>query len=44
MFPGLLVCSGSSEQTALVELADVVVDGPEGVLTFLRRLTSDLSR
>ena len=41
--PGLLVCSGSGEQTALVELADVVVDGPAGVLALLRQLTADLS-
>lgn len=41
--PGLLICSGSEEQTALVDLADVVVDGPEGVLAFLRQLTTDLS-
>ncbi|HEU5043187.1 MAG TPA: trehalose-phosphatase [Nocardioidaceae bacterium] len=41
--PGLLVCSGSGEQTALVQLADVVVDGPAGVLALLRQLTADLS-
>lgn len=39
--PGLLVCSGSEEQTALVELSDIVVDGPAGVLDLLRRLTAD---
>jgi trehalose 6-phosphate phosphatase len=39
--PTLLVCSGSDEQSALAELADVVVDGPEGVLGLLRRLTAD---
>jgi len=37
----LLVCSASDEQSALVELADVVVDGPDGVLDLLRRLTDD---
>jgi trehalose 6-phosphate phosphatase len=37
----LLVCSGSDEQRALATLADVVVDGPEGVLGLLRRLTAD---
>lgn len=42
--PGLLICSGSEEQTALVELADLVVNGPEGVLAFLRQLTADLPR
>lgn len=39
--PGLLVCSGSEEQQALVELADIVVDGPEGVLAFFRRFADD---
>ena len=39
--PGLLVCAGSEEQTALVELSDVVVDGPDGVLALLRRLAAD---
>ncbi|NYG54836.1 trehalose-phosphatase [Nocardioides perillae] len=37
----LLVCSASEEQVALVERADVVVDGPDGVLELLRRLTAD---
>lgn len=37
----LLVCSGSDEQRALARLADVVVDGPEGVLELLRRITKD---
>jgi trehalose 6-phosphate phosphatase len=37
----LLVCSASSEQSALVPLSDVVVKGPEGVLDLLRQLTSD---
>ena len=37
----LLVCSASPEQTALLELADVVVDGPPGVLDLLRQFTSD---
>ena len=39
--PTLLVCSASEEQIALVERADVVVHGPEGVLDLLRRLTAD---
>lgn len=39
--PGLLVCSGSEEQRALVELSDIVVDGPEGVLALLRQFASD---
>ncbi|MEV5353466.1 trehalose-phosphatase [Streptomyces sp. NPDC052693] len=36
--PGLLVCSGSDEVTALRERADLVVDGPEGVVRLLREL------
>jgi trehalose 6-phosphate phosphatase len=39
--PTLLVCSASEEVSALVERADVVVHGPEGVLELLRRLTAD---
>jgi trehalose 6-phosphate phosphatase len=39
--PTLLVCSGSEEQHALAAHADLVVDGPDGVLDFLRELTSD---
>jgi len=39
--PGLLICSGSEEQRALVELSDVVVDGPAGVLSWLRRFARD---
>jgi len=39
--PGLLVCSGSAEQQALVELSDVVVDGPGGVLRLLARFAAD---
>lgn len=39
--PTLLVCSGSEEQQALVELADVVVDGPDGVMALLRQLARD---
>ncbi|WP_399886286.1 trehalose-phosphatase [Streptomyces sp. BBFR51] len=36
--PGLLVCSGSDEVTALKERADVVVEGPEGVVRLLMAL------
>jgi len=36
--PGLLVCSASEEQRALVEHADLVVDGPDGVMSLLRAL------
>jgi trehalose 6-phosphate phosphatase len=39
--PTLLVCSASEEVSALVERADVVVPGPEGVLGLLRRITED---
>ena len=39
--PGLLICSGSEEQQVLVELCDIVVDGPEGVLRLLRQLARD---
>jgi trehalose 6-phosphate phosphatase len=37
--PALLVCSGSTEQAQLAEIADVVVDGPGGVVDLLRRLS-----
>ena len=37
----LLVCSGSEEQEALVELADLVVPGPDGVMELLARLAQD---
>jgi trehalose 6-phosphate phosphatase len=37
----LLVCSASDEQSALVPMSDVVVHGPDGVMSFLRELTSD---
>lgn len=37
----LLVASGSTEQQALAERADVVVDGPDGVVAFLRQLAAD---
>jgi trehalose 6-phosphate phosphatase len=36
----LLVCSGSAEQQALVERADLVVAGPDGVMDLLRRLVA----
>jgi trehalose 6-phosphate phosphatase len=39
--PTLLVCSASDEESSLVDRADVVVHGPDGVLDLLRRLTSD---
>ncbi|MEV6114971.1 trehalose-phosphatase [Streptomyces sp. NPDC052109] len=40
--PGLLVCSGSTEVTELAERADLVVDGPEGVVQLLRALAAQL--
>ena len=40
--PCLLVCSEHEEQNALADMADVVVDGPEGVLDLLRELTADI--
>lgn len=39
--PTLLVCSASQEESALVDLSDVVVPGPDGVLELLRRLVAD---
>lgn len=36
--PGLVICSASTEQPDLVDLADVVVDGPAGVVDVLGRL------
>jgi trehalose 6-phosphate phosphatase len=41
--PGLLVCSGSSEEAALAERADLVVDGPPGVVALLEALADELS-
>ncbi|MFF5534264.1 trehalose-phosphatase [Streptomyces cinerochromogenes] len=40
--PGLLVCSGSTEVTELAERADLVVDGPEGVVDLLGTLAAQL--
>ncbi|MFB7505775.1 trehalose-phosphatase [Streptomyces broussonetiae] len=40
--PGLLVCSGSTEVTELAERADVVVDGPAGVVALLRSLAAEI--
>ncbi|MEU6660467.1 trehalose-phosphatase [Streptomyces sp. NPDC046821] len=42
--PGLLVCSGSTEVTELAERADVVVDGPEGVVGLLSSLAAAIAR
>jgi trehalose 6-phosphate phosphatase len=38
--PGLAVCSGSAEATALAEHADLIVDGPAGILALLRELAT----
>ncbi|MET7287792.1 trehalose-phosphatase [Streptomyces sp. NPDC005573] len=40
--PGLLVCSGSAEVTELAERADLVVDGPGGVVALLRALAAHM--
>lgn len=40
--PGLLVCSGSAEVTELADRADLVVDGPEGVVALLRGIAAQL--
>lgn len=40
--PGLLVCSGNDEVTELRERADLVVDGPAGVVGLLRGLAERL--
>jgi trehalose 6-phosphate phosphatase len=41
--PGLAVCSGSAEVTALAKLADLVVDGPDGVVALLDALAAAIS-
>ena len=40
--PGLLLCSGSHEEDALTEMADLIVDGPVGVAEWLTRLADNL--
>ncbi|GHK02802.1 trehalose-phosphatase [Streptomyces sp. NPDC003753] len=40
--PGLLVCSGSDEVTELAKRADLVVDGPQGVVQLLGSLAERL--
>jgi trehalose 6-phosphate phosphatase len=39
---GLLVCSASTEETALTELCDVIVDGPPGLAAWLNELAERL--
>jgi trehalose 6-phosphate phosphatase len=41
--PGALVCSGSTEVTALADRADLVVDGPAGVVDLIGSLADSLS-
>ncbi|MFC4505907.1 MULTISPECIES: trehalose-phosphatase [Streptomyces] len=41
--PGLLVCSGSNEVTEVSARADLVVDGPAGVVGLLRELAAQLA-
>jgi trehalose 6-phosphate phosphatase len=41
--PGLLVCSGSSEVAELADRADLVVDGPAGVVRLLAALAARLA-
>jgi trehalose 6-phosphate phosphatase len=40
--PGVTVCSASDEVAALAERADLVVDGPRGVLQLVESLTNQL--
>jgi trehalose 6-phosphate phosphatase len=41
--PGLAVCSGSAEVTALAELADLVVDGPGALVALLGSLAAAMT-
>jgi trehalose 6-phosphate phosphatase len=41
--PGLAICAGSAEVSALRERADLVVDGPQGVVELLEALAAALS-
>jgi trehalose 6-phosphate phosphatase len=40
--PGVKVCSASDEVTALADRADLVVDGPPGIVRLVESLTGDL--
>ncbi|MEW9532526.1 trehalose-phosphatase [Microbispora sp. NPDC049125] len=42
--PGVTVCSGSAEVTELAARADVVVDGPAGVVALLRELAEAIGK
>lgn len=39
---GLLICSASAEQDALVAMSDLVLDGPDAVATWLEALADEL--
>ena len=41
--PTLLVCSASDEESALLSMADLVVGGPDGVLTFLTEFAKEVA-
>ena len=40
---GLLVCSASTEEDALTEMSDVIVDGPRGLASWLNELAERLA-
>ena len=42
--PGVTVCSGSAEAPELAARADIVVDGPEGIVALLEELARAFSR
>jgi trehalose 6-phosphate phosphatase len=42
--PGVRVCSGSAEVTELAARADIVVDGPAGVVAFLQAIVAVLDK
>ncbi|MGN6577326.1 MAG: trehalose-phosphatase [Nocardioides sp.] len=42
--PSFLVCSGSAEEQALADIADLVVPGPAGVMELLRQLSAAAER
>jgi len=41
--PTLLVCSASDEESTLLSMADLVVSGPDGVLTFLTEFAKEVA-
>jgi trehalose 6-phosphate phosphatase len=42
--PGLTVCSASSESPQVAAEADLVVDGPDGIVALLQALATTLGR